>query len=497
MKIRQRNCHLVIGILLLGQLAWVASVSAAPPLSTQRAEAISRCQNAVRAFMEVSGTTGISVAISRNGQPLWSEGFGFADLENRVAVSKESRFRLGSVSKMLTIAAVAKLYQDGKLDLDAPIQRYVPTFPDKGNPITARQLAGHLSGIRHYQGKDFNPNIDFQHFNTVADSLKIFQDDPLVAAPGTRYSYSTFGYTLLSQVVESAAKQSFLSYLQENVLQPLGLTHTTPDYTDRLILGRTRFYDRDNQGQIINAAYVDSSYKWAGGGLLSTAEDLVRFGTAHLQAGFFTQETLTQLFTSQKTADGKATDVGLGWRIGQDARGRRIFHHAGSIAGGRTVLVIYPDAGVVIAMLSNLSTSPLAIERTAQTLADQFLDAESSKAKSPAKINPVGRYNFTIDAGEQSDSGDLEIVKAETGYVGTMTAPKAFADFARRTRQPAIERLKIASLVIQGNQAQMQLATSVGIFPLTVLFEGNEISGRINAQLGPAVAEIAFRGKRQ
>ena len=352
--------------------------------------AIRSGQSAIRALMETSKIPGMSVAVGINGEMVWSEGFGYADLENRVPVSKHTRFRLGSVSKMLTVAAVAKLYEEGKLDLDAPIQQYVPTFPDKGHKITARQLAGHLGGIRHYGAKDYGNgrNIDFEHYDTVVDSLKIFQDDLLVAPPGTRYQYTTFGYTLLSAVVEGASKKSFLDYMQEVVFQPLKMEHTAADRPDQIIPDRTGFYDRNRSGQIVNSPYVDPSYKWSGGGMLSTAEDLIRFGSACLRPGFFKAETLDLLFTPQRTSEGKETGVGIGWRITADSEGRPIVHHAGSMGGCRAVILIYRDAGVVVAMLSNLGGTPRAIEESVQTIAGPFLKAlkggEPSKSKSGA-----------------------------------------------------------------------------------------------------------------
>src|SRR5436190_625564 len=116
---------------------------------------------------------------------VWSEGFGYADAERKQPVTRETQFRIGSVSKPLTATAVALLYEQRKLDLDAPVQRYVPSFPDKGYPITTRQLTGHLAGIRHYKGEEFLLN---RRFATVLDGLTIFQDDSLLFPPGTRFS---------------------------------------------------------------------------------------------------------------------------------------------------------------------------------------------------------------------------------------------------------------------------------------------------------------------
>ncbi len=490
-------CRRALFVAFVLVVACLPAPSASAP--DQYADAIELSHAAVTAFMEVSGATGVSVAVGINGRILWSEGFGYGDLENHVPVTSGTRFRLGSVSKVLTAAAVGRLYQEQKLDLDAPIQRYVPAFPEKGHPITARQLAGHLGGIRHYQEKDYgqNRNIDFEHYETIADSLKVFQDDPLISPPGTRYFYSTFGYTLLSRVVESAAQQSFLEYLDASVFQPLEMRSTFPDYPDRIIPSRTRFYVRSSTGQIINAPYVDSSYKWAGGGLLSTAEDLVRFGTAHLHPGFFKTETLKLFFTSLRTSDGRETGVGVGWRIATDEQGRKIFHHAGSINGGRTVLLIYPDSGLVVVFLSNLTNTPAAIERTAQTLAEPFLDGPEPPAGSIGTIDPAGIYDYAVEAAELSTRGTIEITRAGTNYAGTMTTPRVFLEFARRTGQPAVERLHFVHVTTKAKEAIAIVASPAGIFPLRMRIEGRKISGQIKAPLGPSALEMVLEGTKR
>src|SRR5213075_3113667 len=144
---------------------------------------------------------GFALAVAVDGRIVWSEAFGYANLATKRPTTPTTQFRIGSVSKPLTADAVAQLYEAGKLDLDAPVQRYVPTFPDKGAPITTRLLGGHLAGIRHYQGDEFTLNKPFPN---VTAGLSIFQNDSLVAPPGTRFSYSTYGFNLVSAVVEGA-----------------------------------------------------------------------------------------------------------------------------------------------------------------------------------------------------------------------------------------------------------------------------------------------------
>jgi len=311
---------------------------------------------------------GLQVAVAVGGKLVWSEAFGYADLAREVPVTAETQFRIGSVSKPLTAAAVALLYEQGKLDLDAPVQRYVPSFPDKGYPITTRQLAGHLAGIRHYRGDEFLRN---RHFDTVLEGLAIFQGDSLLFPPGTKFSYSSYGWNLISAVVEGAAGQDFLTYVSRNVLRPLGLTHTAPDRVDSLIPNRTRFYERGADSGFVPAPPVDNSYKWAGGGFLSTAEDLVRFGSALLEPGFLKAATLELLFTSQKTSAGEPTGYGVGWFVATDGRGHRWVSHGGSSVGGTAAFGVDRDSRVVIAITSNLTGAPLEAGKEIQALFDR------------------------------------------------------------------------------------------------------------------------------
>jgi CubicO group peptidase (beta-lactamase class C family) len=299
---------------------------------------------------------GLQVAVAVDGRLVWSETFGYADVERRVPVTRTTQFRIGSVSKPLTAAAVARLVEEGKLDLDAPVQRYVPSFPPKPWPITTRALAGHLAGIRHYRGAEFMLN---RRYASVSEGLGIFADDALLFEPGTRFAYSSYGWNLISAVVEGASGEEFLAYMGAHVIRPLGLTHTAPDRADSLIPDRTRFYEGESAGGFAPSPPVDNSYKWAGGGFLSTAEDLVRFGSGFLRPGFVQAATLDLLFTSQRTRDGQPVGYGIGWFLATDSLGHRRAFHGGGSVGGTTVFGVDRDSRVVIAITSNLSDAAL------------------------------------------------------------------------------------------------------------------------------------------
>lgn len=303
--------------------------------------------------------SGFSIAVSVNGNVIWAQGYGYADLEQKVPVTPETKFRIGSVSKPLTAAAVALLSQQGKLDVDAPVQRYVPTFPDKGVLVTTREVGGHLAGFRHYKDGEFETCA---HYENVVDALDIFKNDPLIAVPGTRFSYSSYGFNLISAVVRGASDQGFREYMREKAFAPLGMKNTVPDEEDTIIPNRARFYNYTKKGTYENAPLTDNSYKWAGGGFLSTPSDLVTFGSALLHPGFLSEDSLKLLFTLQHTSDGMPTPYAFGWFIHDKAGEPRLFEHSGGATGGSAHLLLYPDQGVVVAWAMNtigLNTTPL------------------------------------------------------------------------------------------------------------------------------------------
>jgi len=345
---------------LTAPLARLASAQSASPavLPSPYADAQSNARK-VATELIARGIPGLAIAVSVDGKLAFAEGFGYADLEQRVPARPTTKFRIGSISKPLTATALMQLVEQGKLDLDAPIQKYVPSSPDKGVRITPRLLAGHLAGIRHYQGDEF---LISRHYDSVLDGLKIFENDPLVSPPGAAFHYSSYGFNLLSAAIESASGENFVSYMQNRVFLPLGLVDTLADQNRPLIEERSRFYSREKDGPFENAPYVDNSYKWAGGGFLSTAEDLVRFGTALLRPGFLKESSLRLLFTSQKTNSGEETGYGMGWGIRKSKSGQRIFEHAGGSVGGSCQLILYPDSRVVVAFVTNLGDAPWKIE---------------------------------------------------------------------------------------------------------------------------------------
>lgn len=338
--------------------------------SAQSANDLKRTDSLVTAFVAQTKIPGLSVSISQKGTLLFSKGYGHTDLEKTTPVDpSRTKFRIGSVSKTLTASGLALLYEAGKIDLDAPIKQYVSNWPDKGTTITLRMLAGHLAGIRHYRGNEF---MSSKKYETVSEGLAIFMKDDLINQPGSEYSYSSYGWNLISVAMENAAaNKDFLTLIQEDVFNALNMNNTEADHADRDIKNRSNFFLMRGDKPVA-APYVDNSYKWAGGGFVGTTEDLCRFGQAHMKAGFLKQSTLDEWMKSQQTSKGKETDYGIGWRIFQRPNGTTFVGHSGGSVGGITYFLMHKPTETVMAITGNMS--PLNYNGLQFQLMELFID---------------------------------------------------------------------------------------------------------------------------
>jgi serine beta-lactamase-like protein LACTB len=323
-------------------------------------------EKAVSSFMSTNSVPGIGAAVVLEGEPVWSAGFGMADLENSSPATSSTLFRLGSISKPITATAILQLWERDKLDLDAPVQKYCPVFPQKEGPITSRELLGHLGGIRHYNpdGKGDIPDDSARHFSSMEESLQIFAADPLVAKPGTKFNYSTYGYTLLGCVLEGAASQKYVDYVRDNIFKPAGMAQTQADDFFSVIPHRTRWYHKDKSGIVRNAGVLDSSYKIPGGGLISSADDMARFEAAILADKLLQRASRNLMWASQKTDNGEPTGYGMGWGT-QRKYGLALVMHGGGQQGTSTTILVAPErrAGIVVlANMDGLDTGALAAD---------------------------------------------------------------------------------------------------------------------------------------
>lgn len=438
------------------------------------AHAIEQGQRILPAFIEEVPMPGLSVAVAVDGKIVWSEGFGYANLETRQPVTPLTKFRIASVSKPITAAAAGLLAEQGILDLEAPIQNYVPEFPDKGAPITASQLARHLGGVRHTTQAEV---LSTKHYPTTRSAVAMFADDDLLFAPGESRSYTTLGYTLLGAAMASAAETDFATLMRERVFEPLGMRHTLPDNQQQIIPNRSGLYayDNDEDLNLINAPLTDHSYKIPGGGFLSTAEDLVRFGSALLEPGFLNRESLDLIFSPSQFNDGKTHNYSMGWTIREDNHDRQVYGHGGNQPGGRCYLLLYPDSGVVIAMLTNVYRGVIG-RAEAQLIAEPFVRIKEGHPPQSRTIDPEGTYELVARRGLQKANGIISIWEVRDRLEGSL---------AFEGRQHALPLIAVS-----GNQIRaMGYDKRLMVFNMTV--EDGKVTGNtVNGSRPP----IGFEG---
>ena len=388
--------------------------------SPQWSDAVGRAQQIMRTGLTEQNLPGLSVAVGAGGDIVWTEGFGWAEIEQRVPVTPDTRFRIGTASKVLTSAAAGVLLEKGRLKLDEEIQTYVPQFPKKPSRVTLRQLMGHVAGVGTDSG-DEGPLFS-QRCERPVDALQHVAGRELLFEPGTQYRYSKYGWILVSAAIESAAKQPFLTFMREQIFKPLGMagtgaesaTEENPDHVgeasedapfltfiqqailEPLGIGGAkvkpatpdlatfyfpRFGADPRLGLHVMRPHNLSCY--AGSmAFYSTASDLVRVGLATNSGKLLQPATVQLLQTSQQLTSGQQTGYGLGWHLqtvtlaGKPAQA---IGHDGEMLGGRVAsLMTLREREIVVAVMSNIAyadTSALALK-----VAEVFAEHDASRA---------------------------------------------------------------------------------------------------------------------
>ncbi len=336
-------------------------------LLTPIAEAGDRYAAKLRAFetsvlaeMEKSHIPGLTIGFIKDDY-VWVKGFGSSDLENHVAATADSAYRYASVQKSMTAVAVLQLVERGKIDLDAEIQTYVPYFPRKPYPVTIRQLLGHLGGIPHYVDRAKEQHI--KEHKTTRETIAIFENFPLVAEPGTKWSYSSYGYDLLGAAIEEVSQQSYGDYMREHVWEPAGMTATRMDDPLALIPNRVRGYQLVN-GQLRNSEFIDVSSRFAAGGTRGTVRDLLRFMQALNDGKLLSQKSIVAMQTPMKTRGGERTGFpgtegyAMGWNVMKQPSGL-VYANDGGQQETRTFILNVPGKHLCIAFAMNLESDDI------------------------------------------------------------------------------------------------------------------------------------------
>lgn len=340
-------------------LAWCDASAATQQAVAHAAEArpawADAVDLAVREEMDRQEVVGVAIGVIRDGAVAYTAGYGLADRENGVPVTTETMFRWASISKPVTAIAAMQLVEAGRLDLQGGVREHVPEFPDKGVPITTEQLLSHMSGIVHYSnGPVVRTQRDYETphpYESVILALDTFAQSPLVAEPGERYSYSTHAYLLASAVVERAGEGTFWEQVRARICEPLGLTTLQPDYQWVDIANRAKGY-RMLRGHIFPSTDTDVSWKLGGGGFISNVGDLARFAAAVMNHELVDEATSQDMWTARVDREGESRGYGLGLSVSRPNGNLRVAHN-GSQEKARTRMVVYPELGHGVVVMSN------------------------------------------------------------------------------------------------------------------------------------------------
>ena len=347
---------LLLQITLGVNIPGLAQTRNAPPRAavsaTQYKEELKQFDDFVARQMKFDKTPGLTIGFMKDDF-VWAKGYGFADLENKVPAKAESAYRLASVTKPMTAVALMQLVEKKKIDLDAEVQTYVPYFPKKKWPVTVRQVLGHLGGISHYK----NPanELHIKEHKSTREAIKIFEDFDLVAEPGTRYNYSSYGYNLLGAIVEAASGMSFGEYMKQNVWGPSGMADTRMESPVDVIPNRVRGYRLIN-GEVKNSEFVDISSRFAAGGTRSTVPDLLKYAKAIMDGRLLNNESMLTASTSMSTREGRLTNYGMGWDT-TPYGGHYIVSHSGGQQETSTLLFILPGRKLALAVGMNFESA--------------------------------------------------------------------------------------------------------------------------------------------
>ncbi len=304
------------------------------------------CSDAV----ESGKTVGLSVGVAQADSILFVDGFGLADAELNVPATTDTVYRIGSVTKEFTAAAILLLVEDGRVDLDAPISEYLRDYPEHAESVTVRHLLQHTSGV-----KDFTRLPGYRKERplevTQSDVLERFQHLPLEFTPGVKHRYCNSGYFLLALIIEKVTGKTYREFLEQRLFLKLGLRQTFCDRAARIIPGRASGYTKWG-GRLRNAPFIDLNQTVGAGNLASTVTDLIVWQRDIMKHRLIRSESITAMTSKGRQTDGKPFNYGFGIRPAK-LDGKTVFRHGGGISGFRADVAYYPDSDLTIAVLAN------------------------------------------------------------------------------------------------------------------------------------------------
>lgn len=430
------------------------------------------------ALLETNGVPGIAVSVWRDGRIVWSGTAGYRDVERGLPVDGNTVFRFASVSKVFAAVGAARLREQGRLDVDAPLSLGVAGLNPSWPAFTARQLAAHIAGLPHYQSP-IDDEIDSRPAVDMRAAVARVVPRALSTAPGTTYRYSTHGYTLLSALVEARAGRPYLDYLAAEIVPGLRIG---PDATASGNADASRAYQFDGT-RVREARRRDFSYSWGGAGLGGTASDLATFGGRLLTGQIVSRETLEWMLQPARLNDGTIPgddgyQLGFGLRVQRDEDGQRLAHHSGVTDGARSALVLYPDSATAVSVLSN-ALWVSSIERSARTLSAPFRLAPAGLAE---RTCPTRATRYTGTFGDQPIEGTARFRVEQGLCVGEISVGGAFATWLNAPAQPDAATARLIGMDRGGGFSRAALVTPLGAYELRATSDPNGYRAPLSEQ---------------
>ncbi len=297
-----------------------------------------------------SNEPGAAVLVMKDGAVLLRKGYGLADLELGIPIEPDMVFRIGSVTKQFTAAAILLLEEEGKLSVKDDLRKHLPDYPTSGRVITIEHLLTHTSGIRSYTDmEDFGAHT--REDMSVGEVIALFKDERLGFEPGQKYAYNNSGYFLLGAIIEKVSGKTYETFLRERIFEPLGMSQTYYGSASRIIPRRSQGYDGVN-AEFQNAGYLSMTLPYAAGSLLSTVDDLAKWDRALYGSELLSRESIEKWWKPFPLVSGESTHYGYGWSI-SSYENRTVVGHGGGINGFTCHLLRIPEDRVFVVVLTN------------------------------------------------------------------------------------------------------------------------------------------------
>jgi CubicO group peptidase (beta-lactamase class C family) len=325
--------------------------------------------DAVMTQLAPPGGPGAAVAVRQGAQIVHAAGYGLADIEWGQPIDTDTVFRIGSITKQFTAAAILRLAEAGKLEVDDPIERHLPDYPVGERRITVRHLLNHTSGIKSITGVPGFATDLSRKDTSLAGMIDVFKELPPDFQPGERYLYNNSGYVLLGAIIEALAGMDYAAFLQREFFEPLGMTRTSYLSDTPIVTKRARGYVPGRDG-IVNAPPISMTWPHAAGALGSTVGDLLTWNAALHGGKLLAPESYAAMTTPGALNDGKPMSYAFGL-VRQTYREHPTIGHGGGINGFLTNLAHWPDDDLTIVVLANCGAFP--IQRAAFGLARRAL----------------------------------------------------------------------------------------------------------------------------